>query len=314
MRGVVSAGMVVAVEQLGLLTAFDAIYGSSAGAMNGAYLLAGQAAFGATIYYENINDSPYERAVGRWFIDFTAPLRGRPIVDLDYLVHHVMERPKWLQVDRILSSPISLHVVATHVPTAQRHVFRSWTGREDLLRSLRAGASMPIVAGPPYAYRDTYYWDALLIEPIPAAVAEEEGATHIVAFMSRPRGTAGPQTSLAERLYVLPKLAQASPAVVEGYRVRGERYAAAVRSLWSGAGVHGKAKVLPIGPTGPAVDKLERNRRKLVDGCAQGFRAMALAMGYSTSTFAELLSGYGPSGNLLSAAPAMHTEDSRIWW
>ena len=32
MRGVVSAGMVVAIEQLGILRAFDRIYGASAGA------------------------------------------------------------------------------------------------------------------------------------------------------------------------------------------------------------------------------------------------------------------------------------------
>jgi len=78
MRGVVSGGMVVALEQLGLLECFDAIYGSSAGAMNGAYFLAGQAALGTTIYYDNINN--------RHFIDFARALRGRPVVDLDFLV------------------------------------------------------------------------------------------------------------------------------------------------------------------------------------------------------------------------------------
>ena len=51
MRGVVSAGMVTALEYLGLLRVFDAVYGSSAGAFNGAFFLAGQAAFGTTIYY-----------------------------------------------------------------------------------------------------------------------------------------------------------------------------------------------------------------------------------------------------------------------
>jgi predicted acylesterase/phospholipase RssA len=49
MRGVVSAGMVAALEQLGLTHAFDAVYGSSAGAINGAYFLTGQANLGATI-------------------------------------------------------------------------------------------------------------------------------------------------------------------------------------------------------------------------------------------------------------------------
>src|SRR4029077_12182161 len=69
MRGVVSAGMVVALQRLGLIDVFDAVYGSSAGAMNGAYLLARQALFGTTIYYEDINNAQ--------FVDFRRVLRGR---------------------------------------------------------------------------------------------------------------------------------------------------------------------------------------------------------------------------------------------
>ena len=43
MRGVVSAGMVAALETLGMSTAFDLVVGSSAGAINGAALLSGVA-------------------------------------------------------------------------------------------------------------------------------------------------------------------------------------------------------------------------------------------------------------------------------
>src|SRR5437762_13550 len=56
MRGVVSAGMVTALEYLQLLNVFDSVYGSSAGAFNGAFFVANQAAYGTTIYYENINN------------------------------------------------------------------------------------------------------------------------------------------------------------------------------------------------------------------------------------------------------------------
>ena len=68
MRGVVSAGMVSALEELGLTHAFDAVYGSSAGAINAAYFLAGQARLGTTIYYEDINNAR--------FIDLAAPARA----------------------------------------------------------------------------------------------------------------------------------------------------------------------------------------------------------------------------------------------
>jgi hypothetical protein len=74
MRGVVSAGMVSALEDLGLVHAFDAVYGSSAGAINAAYFLAGQAGFGTAIYSEDINNHQ--------FISMRRAIGGRPIVDL----------------------------------------------------------------------------------------------------------------------------------------------------------------------------------------------------------------------------------------
>ena len=86
MRGVISAGMVSALETLGLTHAFDGIYGSSAGAINAAYFLAGQAAVGTAIYYEDINN--------RQFIDLRRALTGRPIVDLGFLLDDVARQRK----------------------------------------------------------------------------------------------------------------------------------------------------------------------------------------------------------------------------
>ena len=63
------AGMVVALEQLGLSDVFDVIYGASAGALNATYFLTKTAAYGASIYYENLLD--------RRFIDRRNLLPGR---------------------------------------------------------------------------------------------------------------------------------------------------------------------------------------------------------------------------------------------
>src|SRR5215471_14383302 len=93
MRGVISAGMVSALEALGLTHAFDAVYGSSAGAINAAYFVAGQARLGTTIYFEDINN--------RHFIDLRRTLLGRPIVDLGFLLDDVVERRKRLDCDAL---------------------------------------------------------------------------------------------------------------------------------------------------------------------------------------------------------------------
>ena len=116
MRGVVSAGMVAALEQLGLTDAFDAVYGSSAGAINGAYFLAGQANLGVTIYSEDINN--------RHFIDLRRPLTGKSIVDLGFLIEHVARRLKPLATDRVLASASPLTVIATDVEAASMAMLR----------------------------------------------------------------------------------------------------------------------------------------------------------------------------------------------
>ena len=53
MRGVVSGGMVSALEERALLRCFDSVHGSSAGACAGAYFVAGQARLGTRIFYED---------------------------------------------------------------------------------------------------------------------------------------------------------------------------------------------------------------------------------------------------------------------
>ena len=56
MRGVVSAGMAAAIEQLGMREAFDEVHGASAGAFNGAFLLAGQASYLVALYPHGFGD------------------------------------------------------------------------------------------------------------------------------------------------------------------------------------------------------------------------------------------------------------------
>jgi predicted patatin/cPLA2 family phospholipase len=79
MRGTISAGMALALDELSLVPAFDAVYGASAGAITGAWLLSRpQGLRGWT-------DSAYARA----FIRRSAPLRGRPVADIRALIEEL---------------------------------------------------------------------------------------------------------------------------------------------------------------------------------------------------------------------------------
>lgn len=261
MRGVVSAGMVSALETLGLTYAFDAVFGSSAGALNGAYFLAGQATLGATIYSEDINN--------RAFIDLSRPVRGRPIVDLDFLLEDVAGHRKQLDTDRVLNSPTPLHVLATDVDTAGRTVLSGFADRRSLVDALRAGARMPVIAGGPVAYGGRRYLDASLSEPIPVGAAEEAGFTHILVLLTRPDE---PERRLSwfDRLYVLPRLRAVSPELARRYRTRFGPYASMLDTLRSGMGPSGRAVTLTVRPAGRAISKLERRAEVLLAGAKGG--------------------------------------------
>jgi predicted patatin/cPLA2 family phospholipase len=268
MRGVVSAGMVAGLEVLGLTDAFDAVFGSSAGALNGAYFLAGQAAFGATIYSEDINTGA--------FIHLGRPLRGRAIVNLEFLIDDVAVRRKTLDIARVLASRTPLYVMATDVETGRSAVFSGFSDARSLLDALHAGARMPVIAGGPVSYQGRRYLDASLSEPIPVAAAEEAGFTHVVTLLTRPDEPAR-QLSWFDRLYVVPRLRVLSPELARRYATRFGPYSALLTRLREGRGPAGRAAAVTIRPSGRAISKLERRAAVLLAGAAQG-REAVLAM------------------------------------
>lgn len=270
MRGVVSAGMVSALEELGLGQAFDAVYGSSAGAINAAYFLAGQARMGTTIYFEDINNNR--------FISLARPLAGRPIVNLDFLLNDVATRMKPLDASRVLSSPAPLTVMATDVTSATRAPLRDFEDPGALFGAMRAGATMPVVAGPPVTFRGRTYLDASLTEPIPVPIAETDGCTHALVLLTRPTETAR-RTTAFDRAYVLPRLRRLSPALADLYSGRGEPYAELLSCIAAGKGPSGKTAVMGIRPAPPSVSKLERSADRLTAGARRGHEAVMRAFG-----------------------------------
>lgn len=270
MRGVVSAGMVWALEDLGCLGVFDAVYGSSAGAINAAYFLAGQAGLGTSIYYEDINN--------RTFIDLRRMWRRKPILNLDYLLSDVMVRRKPLDFDRVVHSPIPFSVIATDVDGERTHVFDRFTDAKDLAGALRASATMPVVAGGPYAHRGHRYLDASITEPIALPTAEGSGHTHVLVLLTR--GSAmRTRPSALDRYFVGPRLRRVSPRLAERYLHRAEPYAAITGAIEAGQGPLGQAMVVGIRASGPDISRLEHRREVLEAGARRGYDAVVAHLG-----------------------------------
>ena len=270
MRGVISAGMVSALEDLGYGHAFDAVYGASAGAINAAYFLAGQARLGTTIYHEDINN--------RQFIDLRRPLIGRPIVNLSFLLDEVALRRKPLDVARVLSSPTPLHVLATDVEREASCVLRNFAGPAALFGALRAGATMPVIAGGPYEYDDRRLLDASLSEPIPVITAETDRHTHALVLLTR-GASMRPYVSAFDRYFVSPRLRKVSPRLAEQYLARAAPYTEVVRTIDGGAGPLGLTRVLGIRVDDLHISKLEKRRDILLLGSRRGYDAVRAVLG-----------------------------------
>src|SRR5262252_2720378 len=97
LRGVVSAAMLVALEDLGYADAFDEVYSSSSGAVNGAYFVARNTWFPLSIYFDDLSTGH--------FLNFARILRGQMPMNLDYVLDEVLVRRKPLDYRAIIDAP-----------------------------------------------------------------------------------------------------------------------------------------------------------------------------------------------------------------
>ncbi len=295
MRGVVSAGMTAALEQLGLRDAFDEIHGSSAGAFNAAFLLAGQAAYLATLYQHGFGDPQ--------FVSVARALRGGPAFDLDYVIDHVWTRQRPLRFDAIRSSGIELHCTATDADRAAIVDLTELHSDEDIRSALRASGRLPWLAGGPVGFRGMRLLDATLAEAIPvhAAVAT---ATDMLVLQTRPHGVAhAPLSTVIARLTDR-YLRSINPGLVELRRSRSPRYDALTAELAAKAADpnHEPAVCVIRPPAGAALaGQLENRASVLQRAAAEGLRAAWMAFTGEDPELISTLRAY-PAASVAGAA------------
>eukprot|EP00741_Cyanophora_paradoxa_P025048 tig00000339_g24179.t1 len=180
--------MVAALHDLGLRDAFDVVYGSSAGAINGAYFLSGQPE-GSQIYVQDLPNNTK-------FIDVKRLFFGQPAMSLEYLVNEFLqsrENPRALKWEALVDCPIPLKAVASSLTRQQPVTIHANTSRvgaapsmEELFGALRATAQVPILAGQPFEWKEDQWVDGALFEPIPFHSAVDDNCTHVLALLTRP--------------------------------------------------------------------------------------------------------------------------------
>ena len=283
MRGVVSGGMVAALEQREVLNTFDVVYGSSAGAISGAYFVAGQARFGVTIFYQDI--------ANRHFINMYRYFFGRPILSLEFLLDRVCIHEKRLDIETIINSTIPLKILATSTSKLEIEIFDHFANASDLLEALRCSARIPVIAGPPVSYRSDQFLDAGVLEPIPYRSAISAGATDIAVLMTRPEGSLQGNADWRDRYFIAPQLAKYNSRLPRVYLDRADEYLLEVDAIMSASKANGPVRLLPIQISASAAEVPSNciDRDVLIEGAMAGFRAVYAALGLTEPKLAELI-------------------------
>ncbi len=272
MRGVVSAGMTAALEQLGFRDAFDEVHGASAGAFNAAFLLAGQAPYGCALYQHGFGDPD--------FVSVKRGLRGGPAFDMDYVINEVWTHQRPLRFQAIVDSAIALHCTATDADLAEIVDLTDLDSPELIRCALRSSARLPWLAGPPVQFRGRRLLDATLAESIPVHAAITS-ATDLLVLQTRPLGVAhSPPSRVVARLTER-YLMSVNPRLVELHRTRSDRYDDLAARLAAQAGDHSANPAVcvirpPSGST--VVGHLESRAAVLQAGAGLGLRAAWVAL------------------------------------
>jgi predicted patatin/cPLA2 family phospholipase len=263
MRGVVSGAMLIALRDLGLAPLFDRFYGSSSGSLNLAYFAAGGGWDALSIYYDHLVHG------------FLRPRRlpHQPRIDMDFIFAEVMAKRVPLDRERLAASPYDVRIVLSDVADARPLVvqLRSVADRAD--DYLKAGAWLPVLAGPPYLLDGRAYLDGGVLTPDPLYAALAEGCTHVLMLNTVPEGTKNNVSPLSARALSL-VLNRWRRGLGDAYHAGREPWAADKARLRSGADVAlPGARVVRLCPPpgGHSVDRVTVSRERLLDGARSGY-------------------------------------------
>jgi predicted patatin/cPLA2 family phospholipase len=171
MRGAWAAGVLAYLQERGHRQ-YDFVYAASSGACSAAYFVADMWEPGLAIW----------RELACNVVRKTNFLRRKPIIDLAYLVDHVIRTRVPLSVAALQKAPTKFFIVLTDCHTGEPVYFHVCDDR--VFAALRATSSMAMatrgfdfVDGKPYA-------DGGVADPIPLRRAIQDGATDITVVLT----------------------------------------------------------------------------------------------------------------------------------
>jgi predicted patatin/cPLA2 family phospholipase len=292
LRGVVSAGMLTALEDLGYADTFDDVYACSSGGVNGAYFLNRRTWFPLTIYFDDMTTGQ--------FLDFRRILRRQGPMDLDFVFDDVLVDRKPLDYAAIIKSPQRLHIMVTDVDDLDTLDVSDFESPEDMRSALRASAWLPLAIRGTAQFRGHRAIDGGVLHFHPFRAAVDDGCTHVLSLSTRPIAPPRTQISLTNRIVaaylerVRPGLGKGFIAGVREYLLQDKPYLARSRTQ-----PDENVAVLDLAPLpgSPEVLRHETNRGHLSEGARSGYRVVHLAMEGTDAVIVSRLTVYREDGN-----------------
>ena len=156
---------------------FDSIYASSAGVVSATYFATSQTSDLEKLWSEHVT-------VGRLVSMVFNPLRGRHILDLDYLIDCMANSPYSLDKYRFddLSIPSITYVLTDH--KTGKPVYRTPTS-DNIFDLMKAALSVPYLHPPVYVDNKKFV-DGGLADPLPIQKAFQDGHDEVWVVYNKP--------------------------------------------------------------------------------------------------------------------------------
>lgn len=202
MRGVYSLAVLAAFEEMGWTCCFDHVAGASAGAMNGAHFITGQARYGVETYIDYLSN--------RKFIDF---FRLRKLVDVDYMIDDLVRHTRPFNLPALLEASTELHIALADAEDASVHYVTNRSEDVDLWEAFRATGALPILYNRFVKVGDRLYLDGSLSDGLSLPRLLALGCRYIVVVLTKPLSFRSKRVSRPVRALAWWATRQYSPAL-----------------------------------------------------------------------------------------------------
>ena len=280
MRGVISCAALQGLEELGMTQVFDEVYAASAGAVNAAYFLAGQASYATTIYYQKVNTTRFIRRL--WH---------RQVVDLDELFETIVGRERPLRVEKVLVSRSQFFIVVADAITGESFLAHAQSSAVPVLTLLKASSAMPLLYNGLVDIEGRQCFDGGLINPLPIMDAIENGCTDLLVLLTRPASYRECiPNGLEQRIFNL-RCAKGNVGLSDVYRNTPMRVNTLRDIALGKQGGPSGINIATICPseTDPNIERTTRNAALLKSAAIASVRRTLLAFGYAVEDIIEII-------------------------